>query len=40
MCEREFQEEAAEELVKVGWTRGMNGKRTVDQESGCAYGGG
>ena len=37
---REFQEEAGEELVKVGWTRGKNGRGTVDKESGCAQCGG
>ena len=30
--EREFQEEAGEELVKVGWTRGRNGRGTVEEE--------
>ena len=34
-CERGFQEEAGEELAKVGWTRGKNGRGTVDEESGC-----
>ena len=30
------EEEAGEELAKVGWTRGQNGRRTVDEESRCA----
>ena len=28
----EFQEEAGEEPVKVGWTHGHNGRGTVDEE--------
>ena len=39
-CERGFQEEAGEELAKVGWTRGINGRGTVDEKSGCAQSGG
>ena len=29
-----------EEPAKVGWTHGKYGRRTVDEESGCAYSGG
>ena len=36
-CERGFQGEAGEELAKVGWTHGINGRGTVDEESGCAW---
>ena len=32
----ERREEAGEELAKVGWTCGKNGRGTVDEESGCA----
>ena len=32
---RESHEEAGEEQVKVGWTRGNNGRETVDKERGC-----
>ena len=32
----ELREEAGEEPVKVGWTRGKNGRGTVDEESKCA----
>ena len=28
--------EAGEELVKVGWTRGTNGRGIVDEDSGWA----
>ena len=37
---KEFQEKAGEELIKVGWTRGMNGGGTVDKESSCPPSGG
>ena len=32
--------EAGEEPAKVDWTRGQNGRGTVDEESGCAQRGG
>ena len=32
---RESHEEAGEELAKVGWTCGNNGRETVNEESGC-----
>ena len=32
-CERESGKEAGEEPAKVGWTRGKNGRQTVDEES-------
>ena len=35
--EREFQEEAGEELVKVGWTRGRNGRGRLRKRS-CTVG--
>ena len=30
-CEREFQEETGDESVKVGWTRGMNGRQARER---------
>ena len=33
---KESQEEPGEEPVKVDWTRGKNGRGTVDEESACA----
>ena len=36
---REPHEEAGEEPVKVGWTRGKNGYGAFDEESRCAYSG-
>ena len=38
-CE-EFREEAGEQLVKVGWAHGKNGKGTIDEGSGCTQRGG
>ena len=38
-CERQFQEEAGEESVEVGWTRGTDGRGTVDEDTGCALSG-
>ena len=37
MCEREFHEEAGEELVKVGWTRGTIGMSMAKIESRCVW---
>ena len=31
---RESHKEAGEEPTKVGWTRGKNGRGTIDEESG------
>ena len=39
-CEREFQEESDEGTVRVCWSRITNGRRTVNEKSGCAQSGG
>ena len=36
---RESHKEAAEEPAKVGWTCGMNGRGTVDEDKRCAWSG-
>ena len=32
-CEREFQEEAGEEPIRVGWTRGKNGRGQLTEKA-------